>query len=102
MHSPFHPQGSGTVVLCTVLLFPLALLFVWLAADTLTAEIVFCAFIASVVLGIVSALVLQSAVLDKLPYDRKKRIENICDILAFLLIPAAVIAGIVWLMCRHG
>ena len=99
MHTPFHPKGSGIVVLCMILIFPLALLFVWLPAGTLNAENMFCAFIASVVLGIVSALVLQSAVLEKLPYDRKKRIENICDILAFLLIPAA---GIVWLMCRHG
>ena len=101
MHSPFHPHGSGIVVLCTVLLFPFALLFVWLASDTLTAETVFGAFAASVVLGFILGLTLQFAVLEKLPYDRKKRIENLCDILAFLLIPAVFIAVLVWFMFRH-
>lgn len=101
MHTPFHPKGSGIVVLCTIIIFPLAMLFVWLAAGTLTAEDQFGAFVASVVLGVITALTLQFAVLEKLPYDIKKRIENICDIIAFLLIPAAMIAVLIWSMCRH-
>ena len=100
MHTPFHPKGSGIVVLCMILIFPLALLFVRLPAGALTAENVFAAFIASVVLGMISALIFQSAVLKKLPHDRKKRIENVCDIAAFLLILAALIAVFVWLMHR--
>ena len=101
MHTPFRPKGSGTVVLFTILIFPLALLFVWLAAGTPTAETVFGAFAASAVLGAVSALTHQFAVLEKLPHDMKKRIENVCDTAAFLLIPAAVIAWLVWLMYRN-
>ena len=101
MHTPFHPKGSGIVVLCTVLVFPLALLFIWLAAGTLTANAVLSAWIASCVLGIFSGIALQFAVLNKLPYHPKERIENLCDVIAFLLIPAALIAVLIWLMCRH-
>ncbi|MBQ5335464.1 MAG: hypothetical protein J6Z45_05915 [Oscillospiraceae bacterium] len=101
MHTPFHPKGSGIVVLCTIFIFPLALLFVWLAAGTLTAENLFGAFAASVVLGVISGLTLQLAVLEKLQHYRKERIEKLCDTIAFLLIPAAIIAGLIWLMCRN-
>ena len=101
MHTPFHPKGSGIVVLCTIIIFPLAMLFVWLAAGTLTAEDQFGAFVASVVLGVITALTLQFAVLDKLQSYKKKRIEKLCDTIAFLLIPAAVIAVLIWSMCRH-
>ena len=101
MHTPFHPKGSGIVVLCTILVFPFALLFTWLAAGSLNAKIVPGAWVASVVPGIFSGVTLQLAVLDKLPYDKKERIEKISDVIAFLVIPAAVIVVLVWLMCRQ-
>lgn len=101
MRTPFHPKGSGIAVLCAILIFPLALLFTWLAAGTLTAEAVLGAWTAAVVLSVFSGLTFQFAVLEKLPHYKKERIENLFDIIAFLLIPVAVIAVLVWLICRH-
>ena len=51
--------------------------------------------------GHFSGVTLQLAVLNKLPYDKKERIEKISDVIAFLVIPAVVIVGLVWLMCRQ-
>ena len=91
----YYQKGIGIGVLLMLIIIPVCLLTAWLfsESDVLDNTAVAAACITGLVLTVLPYILIIN-LLDRLQDDRRRRIEKICDLLAFSVLPFLLFSGI--------